>query len=384
MDPTISKLLQQLYYNPVSGFTSEARLYQRAKEINPLITHKITSTFLNNQETAQIHKRRIIKQYYPLIATKPFQRIQVDLLDISNENPQQNNNYKFLFLAIDVFSRYVIAFPQKNKGEQECFQSFQALIAKVKELNYKLGQIDSDSEASFQSRSVKKLLQDHQITQNFAQVGDHHSLGVADRFCRTLRGYIAKYQVAYQTQRFIDVLPDLISNYNTAIHSTLKQSPVLAMLSNGISNYIPQQVKSASAQQFNREEFPVNTRVRLRIKKQLFDKGEQLFTKSLHTISDYRNSLYYVYDRVKGYRKEELLKVNSGIAFAPINEKNENSVDLSNVINNQVIQRRVARRIAKEGIPANNTITTDEEKSIRAVRRKPTNNSFMISDYDFE
>ena len=53
----------------------------------------------------------------------------------------------------------------------------------------------------------------------------NHSLGVIDRFCRTLRNLINKYCTSHKTTRYIDVLPKLIDNYNNKHHSTIKCTP---------------------------------------------------------------------------------------------------------------------------------------------------------------
>jgi len=46
----------------------------------------------------------------------------------------------------------------------------------------------------------------------------------------------------------------------------------------------------------------------------------------------------------------------------------------------QQIEKRVTRRIAKEGVDKNTKVTTDEEKTERAIRgRKPVNRPFMLS-----
>ena len=51
------------------------------------------------------------------------------------------------------------------------------------------------------------------------QVNDHHKLGIIDRFIRTLRGMINKYQSAYKTTRYINILVELVDNYNNSYHS---------------------------------------------------------------------------------------------------------------------------------------------------------------------
>ena len=74
MDLQITELLKQVYYDPKTGLQG-SKLYQKAKAINPNVTHKMVKEFLAEQSTAQIFQRRTVKHHYPLIADYPFQRI---------------------------------------------------------------------------------------------------------------------------------------------------------------------------------------------------------------------------------------------------------------------------------------------------------------------
>ena len=370
--------LRELYYSPATGFISAEKLYLKAKPLDSSITRKLVKEFLSRQETQQIHKERRKKAHYPLTAYQPFQRLQIDLLDLSNENPNQNKGTKFLFLSICVYSRFVHAEPVKSKSEAECSRAFSAILSNIRTMGYQPQQIDSDSEAAFKSHSFTAFCQDNNITQNFSQIGDHASLGVIDRFCRTLRNYISRYQTARQTQRYIDVLPDLIQNYNSTIHTTLKQSPLEAINFGGISSYIQTQTAQADKVSHNKTTYNIGDKVRLLIKKTTFEKGTSRFTKSTHQITSMNNALYYVSDRVNGYRKSELQLVTGSVETAP---NIDEPPDLEERKQAQVIERRITRRMAKEGIEANIAPPpTDDEKSLRAIRRKPVNRPFMISE----
>ena len=57
-------------------------------------------------------------------------------------------------------------------------------------------------------------------------VNDHKKLGIVDRAVRTLRGMINKYMVAYNTSEYIDVLNDIVQNYNNTYHSGIKKEPI--------------------------------------------------------------------------------------------------------------------------------------------------------------
>src|SRR4051794_21023055 len=119
---TKDELLKVIWYHPKIGFTSEANLYQRVKEIDPniKISHSYIKKFLDKQKMHQIFKPNKIKHYYPIhhFSYRPFQRIQIDLLDMQNEVGK--DPHKFVFTCICIFSRYAISIPIKNKTTNEC------------------------------------------------------------------------------------------------------------------------------------------------------------------------------------------------------------------------------------------------------------------------
>ena len=311
--------LRSIYYAPETGFISQVKLYAKAKAQDPTITHKLVKQFLSQQEVAQVHQQRRKSSQYPLTAFQAFQRLQIDLQDMSNENPPANGGHRFIFNAIDVYSRYALSFPQKNKTDQECLRNFKQAIAAIEALGYSAPtQVDSDNESGFTSRIFTDYCASKHITQNFCQPGDHARLGVVDRFTRTLRGLLERYQTATHSQKWAAVLPQLIQNYNSTLHTTLKQTPEQAVSMGGVTaSYLNRKTTAAAAVSYNRTDFQPGDRVRLLIKKGLFDKGSTRWTKSIHTITAFEDGLYHVSDRATGYRKAELQKIGATVESAP-------------------------------------------------------------------
>ena len=56
-------------------------------------------------------------------------------------------------------------------------------------------------------------MSNNNINIKYVQVNDHHKLGIIDRFIRTLRELINKYQSALKTTRYINILDELVDNY---------------------------------------------------------------------------------------------------------------------------------------------------------------------------
>ena len=64
-------------------------------------------------------------------------------------------------------------------------------------------------------------MSNNNINIKYVQVNDHHKLGI-DRFIRTLREMINKYQSAYKTTRYINILDELVENYSNSYHSGIQ------------------------------------------------------------------------------------------------------------------------------------------------------------------
>ena len=46
-----------------------------------------------------------------------------------------------------------------------------------------------------------------------------------ERFNRTIRDLIQNYMINYKTNRYYDILQELIYNYNTRYHNSIKMTP---------------------------------------------------------------------------------------------------------------------------------------------------------------
>ena len=201
-------ILKRIFYDPKTGLRSSS-LYTQARKIDPTITREMTQDFLEKQGVVQVFKQRKVSVFYPLIAMKPG-RIQIDLMDMSNEDTVTNKGSKWLFCAVDVFSRYAFCYPQKSKSDSSCIESLRSLIRDAKDVGIIIYQIDSDSESSFQSRQFKSLLKSEDITQNLVPLGDKHRVGIVERFNGTVRKYLNRLKTAFKTTNWISSIPDFL------------------------------------------------------------------------------------------------------------------------------------------------------------------------------
>ena len=123
--------LRALFYDPSKGLASATALYRRAKEAGLSVTKQQVKDFVKAQEVAQVFVRRRVKEHFPLVAYRPYGRLQIDLCDVSNLS-RWNKGTKSLFLAIDVFTRFAFCVPLKSKGNQEVLNAFKSIVDEIK------------------------------------------------------------------------------------------------------------------------------------------------------------------------------------------------------------------------------------------------------------
>jgi len=292
------KLMQILYYSPGTQYTSIKELYDNLK--NKGVTYNEVKNFVQNQESNQLfRKQKRIKHYFPISAKHKFEILQLDLIDLSNL-ASANENYRYLVVAVDVFSRLAYVVPIKNKRADTITDALDEIIGKTEPST-----INSDQE--FTSHIIQKFLKERGIDTQAVDVGDHHKLGIVDRFCRTLREKINKYMAMYNTTKYIDVLPKIVFNYNHSYHSGIKKKPV--EVDDEDAEVL--EITNKKFEKAKKEEikFEVGEKVRFMLNRPQFEKGTlPKWSKVIHKIVS-KNYHSYVLDNDKTYKYYELQRV---------------------------------------------------------------------------
>ena len=212
------KILFTKFYNPSIQYTSIKNLYDAVKKDG--ITLQEVQDFIKKQETSQVFKKqKHVKNYFPIYAKHKYEILQIDLVDMSDIS-SVNENYKYLLVAVDVFSRLAFVVPLKNKTSPTIVESMSETLDETEPT-----MINSDNGSEWINKDFKKLLRERGISINYVEVGDHHKMGIVDRFVRTLREKINKYCTMYNTTKYINVLPQIIHGYNNTYHSGIKKAP---------------------------------------------------------------------------------------------------------------------------------------------------------------
>ena len=134
-----------------------------------------------------------------------------------------------------------------------------------------------DKGKEFYNKDVKDLI-------TLYSTENEEKASVVERWIRTMKEKMYKYFMANSTNVYIDVLPDLVKEYNNTRHSSIKMTPVQASKKeNELTvwrNFYPEHLE---IHEIN-SKFSVGDKVRISKKKKTFDKGyttrwaEEIFT----------------------------------------------------------------------------------------------------------
>jgi len=260
------------FINPLSGLWGKKRLQNknpnREQEIKDLFEEN--EGFINAIPALKRFQRRVI------LAKKINLIWQADLADVT-KYADENDGTKFILVCIDVLSRYARVEPLKNKTNPEVKSAFEKIFKKAKP-----SRIQTDEGKEFLGNTVQAMFRREHIY-HYVVYSDVKA-ALAERFNRTLKMLISKYQDTHNTLRYIDVLQDLVKNYNNTIHRTIKIEPTEVNEQNSAEVY--QRLLDRVPTKIKEPKFQVGDYVKISRTKNVFEKETTgNFTKEIFKVS---------------------------------------------------------------------------------------------------
>ena len=233
---------------------------------------------LRKNETYSLHKsvrkkfkrRKIVVEY-------PGQILQMDLVDMIKYS-RQNSHYKYIINCIDLFSKKLWSKPLKMKTGKEVTNAIKSMFS---EMENPPQTIIFDEGKEFLNKDVGGLFEKYNIYSY--SILTAKKAGAVERVNRTIKSIMWRYFTENNTKRWVDVLPDIISNYNSTFHRSIKMTPNSVTFKNRKQVYktlfpaIKVRIKC---------KLKVGNTVRIALKKDIFEKGyTQSWSKEIYTIN---------------------------------------------------------------------------------------------------
>ena len=216
-------LLESIYYGDSPGaLRGPKALFEEAKKQGlAKITLKDCVDYLLGQPTYTLY-RPARKNYRRnrIEANLAGEVVQIDIMDMQRFK-NDNDDYLYVLLCYDTFSKYLTSFPMKNRKPESVLAGLEALLQQAP---FTVVTIYWDKEGSFLSRKVQSWLKGRKI-HNYTTTSKVKAPGV-ERVIRTIRTAVQRYMESKDTGRWLEYLPRFVSHYNNRKHSTTGYRPL--------------------------------------------------------------------------------------------------------------------------------------------------------------
>ena len=219
-----------------------------------------------------------------------------DLVDLQ-KYARTNKAYRYILVVLDVFSRYAWARPLKNKTGLEVAKAFKTIIG-----SRKCKKLWCDRGTEFYNTDLRRVLQANNI--ELYSTYNEPKATIAERFIRTLRKKIESNYILTQTTVWYDILPQLIHEYNTTFHHTIKTTPEKASQpENYRTVYHNLYAKKGASVE---PKYVIGDKVRISVNKRIFEKGANAnWSEEIFEISKIQSTRPITY-RLKDLSGEEI------------------------------------------------------------------------------
>ena len=252
-------------------------LYTNIKSV-PSYSAKILD-FLRSYETSSVHKqkRKNFKRR-KVIAYYPYELCMADVAFYNSPGVvRANSGVKYILVFIDVFTKMCFVETMKDKNGITTLMALENIFRRLPDVPSNL---ITDVGTEFYNHYVQNFLSSIG-TKHYSIKGPHKAC-VAERMIQTMKGRLEKYFYENKTKRYVDVLQQIIDNYNRTPHRSIGMCPVEVNMSNRA--YVFEKLYPNNDMKLT-PRLNLGDKVRLARTKTLFEKGyTRNWSKELYTI----------------------------------------------------------------------------------------------------
>ena len=253
-------------------------------------------------------KRDLIKIFIDEIYSKPprknyptnkidynhiYEIWSIDLADMLDYKVSNNKGFRYIFIKIDNFSKYLWAIPLKNKYSQTITNEFSNILTTSKRSPLK---IESDRGSEFYNFIFQNFLKSKNI-RHYSRFTDKGP-SIAERVIRTVRSLIKKPVFEKGKADWVSELSSVIKKYNNTIHHSTKMTPIQA------SKKSNEKLVYSNLQDKREKQTPkykLGQLIRTADIKKVFSKGDSTnYSYKLYTITE------IIHDKIPSYRIDYL------------------------------------------------------------------------------
>lgn len=236
-----------------------------------------------------------------------FQADLVEMIPFADEN----DNYKYILVVINCFSKFVWAVALKTKTGLDVSKALYSIF----ESTTPPDNLQTDMGTEFLNREVKKILKKYKI--HHYQTYSEKKASIVERVNRTLKSIVWKEFSFRGNYKWIDYLDEAVHIYNNKKHRTIGMKPIEVNANNEqhLLQTVYNRIKRVDLKSIK---FNVGDHVRISKLRQIFDKNYYPnWSTEIFTISEIKltNPITYLlkdYQNIEiagGFYTEQLQKV---------------------------------------------------------------------------
>ena len=145
----------------------------------------------------------------------------IDLADMIDYKISNKKGFRYIFIIIDNYSKYLWAIPLKNKYSQTITNEFSNILTKSERKPLKL---ESDRGSEFYNSIFQNFLKSKNI-HHYSRFTDKGP-SIAERVIRTIRNLLKKPVFEKGKADWISELQSVVKQYNNTIHHSTKMTPI--------------------------------------------------------------------------------------------------------------------------------------------------------------
>ena len=217
----------------------------------------------------------------------------IDLADMIDYKTSNNKGFRYIFIVIDNFSKYLWAIPLTNKYSQTITNEFSNILTTSKRKPLK---IESDRGTEFYNNVFQNFIKNKKI-HHYSRYTDKGP-SIAERVIRTIRNLLKKPVFEKGNADWISELHSVVKKYNNTIHHSIKMTPIQASKKSN-EKIVYNNLKDN--RQAHKPKYKLGQLVRTADIKRVFSKGDSTnYSYKLYTITE------IIHDTIPSYRIDYL------------------------------------------------------------------------------
>ena len=239
--------LENIWSDPkhAAAFSGPEKLYKFVKKDGQFkIGLSAINRFLSNLEAYSLQKRvqRKFKRS-PVLVEGIDAQWDGDLMDVRNIS-KYNQNYQYILVLQDVFSRFIFTAPLKNKTASEVISGLKSVLKQGRQPEL----LRTDKGSEFKNRFLAAFLKERRIHQIFTENETKSSF--AERSIQNLQNRLSRMFMYNQSYQYLKQLPDITK----AINNTPSRP---------LGNMAPSAVNKSNEDEVRLNEYLVRTKTKI-------------------------------------------------------------------------------------------------------------------------